>query len=324
MRINKKREGRINILITGGFGALGYNLIETLLLNEDVHINIIDDLSSGSTNFSDKVSYTHIDISNIEKVASFFKTYHPNIIFHLAAHFANQNSVDHPISDVQTNIIGLINIFEAQRTNQFLDKIIYTSSSCVYGNIENMTEDTPVSPYDTPYAINKLVGEMYCKYYALIHGMPVVCARIFNSYGPGEMPGKYRNVIPNFIYNALHDLDITITGTGDETRDFTFVMDTIGLLVELANSEFKGAEVFNGGTGRKTSIKFLTEKIIFLTKSNSKILFTGARNWDHVKDRCSDITKSLENLQYNPKVSLDDGLKATIEWLTSKFNLSKG
>jgi UDP-glucose 4-epimerase len=312
--------GKTKVLITGGFGALGMNLIDWLKQSDSFEIYVIDNLSSGAVVIRTDVSFAYLDIGNKEKVDSFFGEFQPEIIFHLAAHFANQNSVDHPVSDVTTNVLGLINLFEAQKNNTVLKKIIYASSSCVYGALEIMNEDSSVYPHETPYAINKYVGELYCKYYAEIHQLPVVCARIFNSYGPGEMPGKYRNVIPNFIYKALHDFDITITGTGEETRDFTYVTDTIGLLVKLANSEFKRAEVFNGGTGRKTSIRFLAEKIISLTKSNSKLLFTEARNWDNVKDRCSNITKSKENLQYNPMVTLDEGLQSTIEWIRSKIN----
>lgn len=308
------------VLITGGFGALGYNLTNYLLKEGNYDIHVLDNLSSGTANFSSEINFTHMDIGNSEKVFSFFEKYKPNIIFHLAAHFANQNSVDHPISDATTNVLGVINIFEAQRNNPSLQKIIYASSSCVYGNEAIMNELTPVSPYDTPYAINKYVGELYCKYYAEIHKVPAVCARIFNSYGPGEMPGQYRNVIPNFIKKALGNEDIVITGTGDETRDFTYVTDTVDLLVKLSHSGYRLAEVFNGGTGKKTSIKFLAESIVRLTESSSKILYTEARSWDHVKERCSDISKSSEHLHYSPAVGFEEGIKSTISWIKTKIS----
>jgi len=308
-----------NILITGGFGALGYNLIQYLTANYNCTIHVIDNFSAGHTNFSDKVVFTYVDIGNTEKLTTFFNNYHPNFIFHLAAHFANQNSVDHPLSDINTNVVGVVNLFETQKENKELKKIIFASSSCVYGNSNIMKEDTHVAPYDTPYAINKFVGELYCKYYAEIHAIPIVGARIFNSFGPGEMPGQYRNVIPNFIHKALLNQTIKITGTGDETRDFTYVADTVDLLLKLALSEYKLAEVFNGGTGNKVSIKKLAEKIIVLTESKSEITYTAPRVWDHVKDRQANIEKSQELLNYNPDYDFELGLKKTIAWLKEKL-----
>ena len=309
----------IKVLITGGFGAIGYNLAQKLQKDDKYEIHIIDNLSAGSANFSPKLTFTYLDLSNSEKVNNFFKHYQPNVIFHLAAHFANQNSVDHPISDTYTNVIGSINLFEAQKNNSELLKIVYASSSCVYGNCDIMTETANVRPYETPYAINKFVGELYCKYYAEIHKIPSVCIRLFNSFGPGEMPGNYRNVIPNFINKALNNEDILITGTGNETRDFTYIDDTIDLLIKSAESQYINAEVFNAGTGKKLSIKELAENIIKLTNSTSKILYTSPRGWDHIKDRCSDISKSSALLGYKPESILKEGLTETINWLKKRL-----
>ncbi|WP_293870254.1 NAD-dependent epimerase/dehydratase family protein [Flavobacterium sp.] len=308
------------ILITGGFGALGYNLINYLQQNFICDIHVIDNFSSGHTNFLKNVNFSYIDIGNTEKANTFFNNHKPHFIFHLAAHFANQNSVDHPLSDINTNIVGVVNLFEAQRKNKELKKIIFASSSCVYGNNQTMHEKFPVSPYDTPYAINKYVGELYAKYYSQIHRIPVVSTRIFNNYGPGEMPGEYRNVIPNFIKRALSNQDIIITGTGSETRDFTYVSDTIDLLILLAESSYNQAEIFNGGTGLKVSIKTIAEKIIEISNSSSKIIYNPPRNWDHVKDRCADIQKSQELLGYQPKHNLEEGLQSTIDWIKEKLN----
>lgn len=307
------------ILITGGFGALGYNLIQHLQAHYQCEIHVVDNLSAGIVNFDTTVAFTHLDISNAEKVASFFEGYTPNYIFHLAAHFANQNSVDHPVSDASTNVLGVINIFESQRKNTELRKIIFASSSCVYGNSKIMKETDAVSPYDTPYAINKYVGELYCKYYAEIQHIPSVCIRIFNSFGPGEMPGAYRNVIPNFIKKALQHEPIYITGTGEETRDFTFVSDTVALLLQLALSEYTNAEVFNGGTGKRTTIKHLAETIVKYTHSRSEIIYTEPRNWDRVNDRMADISKSKSLLGYAPDYDFEEGIIATIQWIKMKL-----
>jgi nucleoside-diphosphate-sugar epimerase len=220
---------------------------------------------------------------------------------------------------VNTNIIGIINILETQKKNPELKKFIYASSSCVYGNALLMNESNNISPYDTPYAINKYAGELYCKYYSEIQNIPSVVIRIFNSFGPGEMPGAYRNVIPNFIKKALGNEPIFITGTGEETRDFTYVSDTVSLLVKLAESDYSNAEVFNGGTGKAITIKHLAETIIKHTHSNSEIVYTKPRNWDKVNDRKADITKSVNSLGYQPEHDFDKGIIETIAWIRTKL-----
>lgn len=308
------------ILITGGAGAIGSRLAETLSVDKENIICVIDNLSAGNNNKVNDVEYVYLDISNEEKLNRFFENYRPEYIYHLAAHFANQNSVDYPLSDAKTNVLGTINLLENQRKNQNLKKFIYASSSCVYGNIENMVEDATLFPYDTPYAINKYVGEMYCKYYSEIQKIPTICVRIFNTYGPGEIPGKYRNVIPNFILKALKNEPITITGSGNETRDFTFIDDTVQLLMLAAVSHFNKAEVFNGGTGQSITIKKMAESIIQLTNSASTIKYLPSRNWDHVKERKSNNIKAKNFLNYNPSTLFEDGLKKTIDWIKTKVN----
>ena len=307
-----------NVLVTGGCGAIGSALVRMLVDEGKSNITIIDNLSSSMPLVAgNSINLVYLDISNSEKVGSFFKSYEPEVIYHLAAHFANQNSVDHPVSDVQTNVIGLINLLESQKHNSKLEKVVYCSSSCVYGDQIVMKESDSVFPYETPYAINKYVGEMYCTYYHKIFDIPIVMLRIFNSFGPGELPGRYRNVIPNFISKALAGEDLLITGTGDETRDFCYVDNTVELLRLAADSKFTGAEVFNGGSGVATKIIDVAKLIINHTNSNSNIVFGPARSWDHVKTRSADLTLSQDKLGYNPKTCLSSQIGATIEWFHS-------
>lgn len=312
------------ILITGGCGAIGSRLAQNLSEDDGIEITIIDNLSSSSIKINNEINFKfeQIDISNQDKINTFFDDYKPEIIFHMAAHFANQNSVEHPVLDVETNIIGLINIFESQKNNPKLQKIIYSSSSCVYGNQSIMNENDYVRPFETPYAINKFVGELYCKYYSELYSIPSVVLRIFNSFGPGELPGNYRNVIPNFIHKALLHQDIVITGSGNETRDFCYVDNTVNFLKKLSISKFKNAEVFNGGSGVETKIIDIAKKIIDLSESKSKIVFENSRAWDHVKNRKADISFSKENLNYMPIVDLNWQLKQTIDWFKKNINIT--
>lgn len=311
------------ILVTGGVGAIGINLIQKLLSVEVEKIVIVDNLSSGHLNFlpkDEKMEFYATDIYRLDELSTIFNQYKFNYIFHLAAHFANQNSVDHPLSDIQTNIIGTMNLLELSKTQQDLKKFIYASSSCVYGDSKFMSETNFIYPHETPYAINKYTAEIYTKYYAHLFKIPTISIRIFNTYGPYEVAGKYRNVIPKFIENALLQKDIIITGDGSETRDFTYCEDTINLLIQAARSDEKNGDYFNAGTGKETKINALAKTIVDLTGSSSKIIFQPRREWDLVTSRVSDISMSQKTLGYNPTISLTNGLTKYISWYKEYLN----
>jgi nucleoside-diphosphate-sugar epimerase len=153
--------------------------------------------------------------------------------------------------------------------------------------------------------------------------VPTVSIRIFNTYGPYELAGKYRNVIPNFIEKALNGEDLVITGTGRESRDFTFVEDLIDLMIAAALSPSKDGEIYNGGTGFRTEILNMAEIIKEVTGSTSNIVFKPARNWDKVKDRLSDTSRSAAELSYSPSVKIKEGLEKTIKWYKDNYDKVK-
>ena len=143
------------------------------------------------------------------------------MVFHLAAFFANQNSVDYPEISAEVDVIGIIKLLEYSRLAK-VERFIYASSGCaIYGSYGKMPlkEDFISMHLTTPYQVNKMTGEMYCNFYGHHYDMKITNCRFFNSYGPGEVPGQYRNVIPNFIYWAMKGQSLPITGTGKETRD---------------------------------------------------------------------------------------------------------
>ena len=305
------------ICITGGAGAIGSNLVRFLLDLNPKKIIILDNLSSGNLNFiskHSKVEFHHVDITNSEKLSSLIP-FDTDYIFHLAAHFANRNSVEYPLSDQKTNVEGVINLLEISKKLN-LKKFVNCSSSCVYGNRSSlMSIDDSLYPFDTPYAINKFVSELYCKFYSEHHKIPTISVRIFNTYGPYEVGGKYRNVIPNFIDRALSNLPLKITGTGNETRDFTYVDDTCNLLTLAATSPIAGGKVYNGGTGIETNISTLASLIKELCNSSSEIIITSRRDWDTVESRVSDISFSTQDLGYTPLfIDLKQNLTKTINW----------
>lgn len=306
------------ILITGGSGAVGSNLTIALAKNKNNLIYVIDNLSSSTKkNFFKKnnIKYFVFDIENKQKILSLFKKYNFDYIFHLAAFFANQNSVEHPYKDLKTNAQGTLNILEAtKKYNKNIKNIIYTSSSCVYGNSIGLNENYFSNELDTPYAITKLIGEHYMKFYNKEYKIPTMILRLFNTFGPYEYPGKYRNVIPNFISNAKKNLPIIVHGDGHQTRDFNYVENLIYILKKIYKKKTNKTEVFNVGFGQEVKIIDLANKIIRYTNSSSKIYFVKKRSWDTILRRKCDNRKLNKFLKLKQSYSLDIGLRKTIKW----------
>ena len=197
------------ILVTGGAGAIGSNLIIALsqLVGDSGRIVVLDNLSSikvpdpWNVTPLPNIMFVKGDVRSDIDLKRVFKE-DPEIVFHLAAFFANQNSVDYPEISAEVDIIGQIKLLEYSRLAK-LQRFVYASSGCaIYGSYPQLPlkEDFISMHLTTPYQINKMTGEMYCNFYHHHYELPIVNCRFFNSYGPGEVPGQYRNVIPNFIY----------------------------------------------------------------------------------------------------------------------------
>ena len=310
-------QGKI-VLVTGGAGAIGGNLIRRLNELDTERIVVLDNLSSSyewNVPRGEKIQFIKGDILDGEKLRWAFKA-KPEIVYHLAAHFANQNSVDNPETDLMVNGLGILKILQY---SQFLDveRFVYSSSGCgIYGHGSKMPfEEHDVSmSLDTPYQVTKMLGELYTNYFHNLYGLPIVNARFFNSFGPGEVPGKYRNVIPNFFYWAMNGVPLPITGTGEETRDFTYVSDIIEGLLAMAYYEEAIGEAFNLGAGREIKIKDLAKWINELTNNDAGIIFKESRIWDKKNRLLSSIDKARRVLHYKPKIDFRQGLVYTHQW----------
>jgi nucleoside-diphosphate-sugar epimerase len=309
-------EGRV--LVTGGAGAIGSNLAHELCARGN-DVVVLDDLSSGYRDLvPDVARFIQGSITDDAAIDAAFDPV-PDYAIHAAALFANQNSVDHPQSDLLVNGLGLVKVLERCKALG-VKKILFCSSSCVYGGKAVMREDDIDLRPDTPYAITKWLGERYVQYWAHFHKLNAISVRLFNIYGPGERPGRYRNVIPNFFDLALRDEPLVITGTGEETRDFTFVKDAVGGMLSALAADTAPGDVFNIGSGRAATILDLATKINSLTGNAAGICFAPRRGWDHIPHRLCDNTHARRSFNFSAKVGLDEGLGMTFDWLKGHRN----
>lgn len=322
-------EGR-NILVTGGAGAIGSNLIIALskLVGSKGKVIILDNLSSikekepWNVTPLNNIMFVLGDVRNDIDLKRVFKE-NVSIVFHLAAFFANQNSVDYPEISADVDIIGLIRLLEYSRLGK-LDRFVFASSGCaIYGSYPALPlkEDYISMHLTTPYQINKMTGEMYCNFYHHHYELPIVNCRFFNSYGPGEVPGQYRNVIPNFIYWSMKKQVLPITGTGEETRDFTFVLDLVQGLIKSGFYTKAIGENFNLASGKEISIKNLAELVIKATENPSGLIFKERRKWDTKPRLLASIDKAKQLINYQPIVDFEEGLNANIEWFYDNWEM---
>ena len=312
------------ILVTGGAGCVGSNLTRKLADLGAEKVIILDNMSSAyHWNIPDRdaIQFVQGDILSDEDLKRVFKE-KPDYVYHLAAHFANQNSVDEPETDLMVNGIGILKVLEhAQLTG--VDRFIYSSSGCgVYGLESKMPfeeHDISISLH-TPYLVTKLLGELYTNYFHNLYDVPIVNARFFNVFGPGEVPGKYRNVIPNFFYWAMNGQPLPITGEGTETRDWTFVDDICNGLLAMAIEEEAIGEAINLGSGQDHRVIDMANRVNELSGNEAGIEFKERRNWDAKTKLLSSIEKAKDILGYKPTVSFDDGLVKVHDWFETNWD----
>ena len=245
-----------------------------------------------------------------------------NIVFHLAAFFANQNSIDYPNNSADVDVTGLINVLDLAKLCK-VERFVYASSGCaIYGSYPELPlkEDFISMHLTTPYQINKMTGEMYCNYYHHHFELPIVNCRFFNSYGPGEVPGQYRNVIPNFMYWMKKSFDIPLTGEGNETRDFTHVYDLCQGLIKAGVINKAIAQNFNLASGKEIKIIDLISEIGNAFGKEYKINKMPRRKWDTKPRLLASIDKAKELINYQPLVPFKKGLIETFNWYEENWD----
>ncbi|MFC1898790.1 NAD-dependent epimerase/dehydratase family protein [Chloroflexota bacterium] len=313
-----------NVLITGGAGCIGCNLTKAFIKAEAAKIIVLDDLSSSAKwniPVDTRVEFIQGSVLN-DKILKDIFFHDLDYVFHLAAHFANQNSVDDPEKDLIVNGMGTLKVLEHAQHSR-IKRFVYSSSGCgVYGLESKMPfeeHDVSISLH-TPYQVTKLLGELYTNYFHNLYGLPIVNARFFNVFGPGEVPGRYRNVIPNFMYWAMHGQSLPITGDGTETRDWTYVEDIVSGLITMGIEEKAIGQAINLGSGTEHKVIDMANLVNEITGNKSGVKFTQRRDWDVKTRLLSSIDKAGNILGYKPTVKFEDGVSKIYGWFTENWD----
>jgi len=289
------------VLVTGGAGFIGSNLTKELVSLE-AEVIVIDDLSAGDRQSLPPEATLHqADICQLETIESLFKDV--DFVFHLAAWPRVQKSLDDPVGTSTVNINGTINVLEAVRHHK-VKRLIFSSSSSVYGNQESLLLNEEIKDLrpESPYALQKLIGEQLCQSWYRFYGVSSVSLRYFNVFGPGQSDeGDYALVIAKFLKQRLAGEPLTVTGDGKQTRDFTHVNDVVRANLLAATSPKVGqGEAINIGSNSNRSILDLAEMI------GGEVKHIDARV--EPRHTLADISKARDLLDWQPKVSLEEGV----------------
>jgi UDP-glucose 4-epimerase len=329
---------RTNILVVGGAGFVGSNLVKTLLQSaERITVTVIDNLlSSERVSVPDDANVHFIEgsIANDEILSQINDVF--DYAFHLATYHGNQSSIADPLADHENNTLTTLKLYERIKNFKKLKKVVYSSAGCsvakkTHRNAVAATEDDPIEiKQDSPYSISKIIGEFYSVYYHKQHNLPTVRARFQNVYGPGEILGAgkwrgtpatvWRNVIPTFIYKALKGMPLPLEGKGIASRDFIFVDDVSQGLVTCA-LQGKAGDVYNLASGKETTILELATLINELTGNSAGFEHFPERTWDSSGKRFGSTEKAGRELNFKANVSLKDGLFKTIEWTRNNLQM---
>ena len=316
------------IIVTGGQGFIGSNLVEFLLEKNYFVINI--DKSSYSANHynvkdfkkNKKYIFYKLDINNKTKLLKIIKKFKPDGIFNLAAETHVDRSIDSPYAFLKTNIMGVFNILETLRSfnkkNKKVIKLIHVSTDEVYGDIpkhKQVNEDYNYNP-SSPYSASKAAADQLLKAYFRTYSSKIVIANACNNYGPRQLPEKF---IPKIIYNILKNKSIPLYGKGANVREWIYVKDNCEALLKIF-LKGKIGKNYNIGTGKRIKNIEIIKNILSIAKKN-KVKFSNKLKIKYVKDRpghdkryAVNSNKIRNELNWKPKISLSVGLNKTLRW----------
>jgi len=324
------------VLVVGGAGFVGSNLVLHLIKEGAGRIVIVDNLLSsdvGNIPFHESVEFIQGSIAD-QRILNRLPL-EIDYVWHLACYHGNQSSIADPIADHDNNTITSLMLFEHLSKSMQPRKVVYAAAGCAvaektFGDAEATLEDAPISLFhDSPYSISKIIGELYGNYYFTQTGLPFVKARFQNIYGPREILGAgqwrgtadtiWRNVVPTFIWKALHNESLILQGDGKTSRDFIFIDDVCRGLLACAQRGNPG-EAYNLASGHETSIKELAEIVIQQTNSQSSTVLMPRRDWDHSGKRFGSTAKARRELGFQAEVLIALGIQDTVKWTLAHQN----
>jgi len=312
-----------NFLVTGGAGFIGSNIVEYLLKHNANKVVVLDNLITGFESnvnlFSSDPRFQFIkgDICVPEDCQK--ACIGIDYVFHQAALGSVPRSIKNPIATHNVNSTGFLNVLIAARDAK-VKRVVYASSSSVYGDSKILPKvEHQIGKQLSPYAVSKMTNELYGEIFAKTYNMEIVGLRYFNIFGPRQNPqGEYAAAIPLFINAILNDQAPAINGTGEQTRDFTFVANAVQANVKAMFADLKNTngDVFNIAVAERVSLNGLIDIIKKLTGSSIKPVHREERAGD-IKDSLADISKAATLLGYNPEYKIEKGLQLTLEWFRS-------
>lgn len=302
----------MKIVVTGGAGFIGSNLSE-LLISGGHDVLVFDNFSNPSSAFSPKKkSMFNGNITEPSDLRKAFAGAHA--VCHLAANISVTESVSNPAKVAETNVVGTHNVLKAA-ADANVQRVAFASSCAVYGDQKTLpiSESAPMAPL-SPYAETKLAGEKLCKSFSEHEGISTIALRLFNVYGPGQNPnGEYAAAIPKFISLSMKGKPHTIFGDGRQTRDFVYVGDVArAFALSISARLLEKHATANIGSGAQTGILALSGAIGRLLGSNKKPEFAPGRAGEIIRS-CGEISKAKKVLGWSPEITLEEGLKKTIE-----------
>jgi UDP-glucose 4-epimerase len=305
-------------LITGGAGFIGSNVAEALVL-EGERVRVFDNLSTGSLDnldrFRDRVEVVEADLRDYDAVRRAMEGV--QYVCHQGALRSVERSVDDPLSSDDVNVHGTLHILMAAREAKTVRRVVYASSSSVYGDNETLpkSEDLKPSPV-SPYAVSKLAAENYCAVFTKLYGLETVSLRYFNVFGPRQSPkSRYAAVIPLFMEASVRNEPIVVHGDGEQSRDFTYIDNVVQANLQSCRTPGVGGEVFNIACGERHSLLEIAEIIGRFVGRELARKHVESRRGD-VRHTLASIDRARTLLNYDPTVGFEDGLRKTFDTFT--------
>lgn len=302
-------------LVTGGAGFIGSNLT-IRLVEKGRRVRVLDNLATGRLEnlepVRDEIEFIEGDIRDLPTVQKSLREI--TCVFHQAALPSVPRSIEDPLQSNETNISGTLHVLLAARDNR-VRRLVFASSSSVYGDTPVLPKREDMSPaLLSPYALNKLAGEYYCRLFTSLYGLETLSLRYFNVFGPRQNPeSEYAAVIPKFITAFLKGQSPVIYGDGEQTRDFTFIDNVVEANLLAARVESCSGQVMNIAAGEQISLNTLVRDLENLAGTRTAPRYEEARPGD-VRHSLADISLARSFLGYEPVVNLGSGLLKTLEW----------